>query len=365
MKTAKDSNSPVTLMDIAKYCGVAKSTVSYALRDKPCRISHEMLTRIRKVAVEFGYDAASHHAARVLSMRKTRTRIPNHLMALFLPPYFLAHAYYRRMLEGIMEVATREKFGALLSYDNHFETSGEVLPALAHGDVDGALALCNPHDFRVLETILKSLPGFAGRPITFLMEIRCGYSHVITDDETAAYEAALHLLKLGHRKILHFGEAANAMSMLDRRLNGYLRACDEMQLDPAQILVSAPPTWQDTEDNISMRANRGLLLQQNPPITAIITRNDQMAIAIYKYLYSEGVRVPEDISLIGHDDTQTLSNEIGTNILTTIKLPLEEVGRQAARILIDHITEVRTDQRQIVLPAEFIVRSSTAPPPHG
>ncbi len=102
-------------------------------------------------------------------------------------------------------------------------------------------------------------------------------------------------------------------------------------------------------------------LDRYPEISAVLVPGDYFVAQVREVLEYRGLRIPEDISLIGFDDTDPLLDGTGHNILTTIHLPLEDVGRQAAQLLIDHILGQGTGERQIMLPASLTVRASTAP----
>jgi LacI family transcriptional regulator len=103
-------------------------------------------------------------------------------------------------------------------------------------------------------------------------------------------------------------------------------------------------------------------VRANPQVTAILAPNDPAAVLMHFLLTREGWRVPEDISLVGFDDTEPLYNAEDDNILTTVRMPLEEAGAVAARLLTDRIEGREPHDRQIVLPTELIVRGTTAAP---
>lgn len=103
-------------------------------------------------------------------------------------------------------------------------------------------------------------------------------------------------------------------------------------------------------------------LQAHPEITAFLAPNDASAHLAYDLFSRLGLRVPDDISLVGFDDTEPLYNAEGDNILTTVRLPLEELGRESARLLIARITRSEPEQREIMLPTELVIRGTTTPP---
>jgi LacI family transcriptional regulator len=94
----------------------------------------------------------------------------------------------------------------------------------------------------------------------------------------------------------------------------------------------------------------------------MLAMNDGEVPFIWRWLHDKGLRVPEDISLVGFDDVGSLLNERHENILTTIQVPLEEIGRQATTLLLDMIAGKVTEETHMILPVKLIVRQSTAPP---
>jgi DNA-binding LacI/PurR family transcriptional regulator len=97
-------------------------------------------------------------------------------------------------------------------------------------------------------------------------------------------------------------------------------------------------------------------------VTAVISRQDEQAVHLHNTLVSAGFRVPEDISLVGSDDTHVIIGDAKENILTTVRLPLVEIGREGANLLIHRVLGEEPEDRDVILPVELIVRGSTAPP---
>jgi len=353
-------DKPVTLQDIADRCEVSKVTVSRTLRGQTGKVSAQVAAHIAVVAKELGYDPAANHIARRLSLQKQGLRALNHLIAIFFPLDLFAHDYYVRILRGLIEVLQAEQFGLLMHYSNPLGVQEGLLPLFARGDVDAALVLANPHNFRRTLDHLRAQPQFGSRPIVSLINPHDGTAAVVTDDRNGAYLAVQHLLALGHRHLLHFCDDLTGSTHLQRYM-GYLQAYAEAELNPDRYLhVSA---W-DMGD--FQRAQSQLLLNEAlsryPEVTGILARNDQGAIWIAEFLAERGLRVPEDYSVIGFDDTDQLLNARNENILTTVQLPLHEVGREAARLVIRQLYGRTTADQLISLPVALMVRGTTAPP---
>lgn len=377
-----NNHNVVTLKDIADHCGVTVATVSRALRN-PERHSKATTERILEVAAELGYDPLHHQGARRLALSRFGKRIINHLLAVIFPPYFYRANYFAEIFQGLLDVLTPEGYG-LLTVNIENDTPLKLPPSFSRGDVDGVISLTDAYLMPQTAAQLRNEPFFGQRPVLSLFFATPGCSAVLIDAQGGAYAAAGHLLDQGHRHLLHFcGPETDAeWSPQDwsyQLLLGFQRAFVDRGLDPAQHLhyFSLDTKLRDLAlqavnhpkllalDAIGFSANHPLLrtLRAHPEITGILARNDPAALLIRHLLHQGGLRVPEDISLVGFDDTNPMFNERGQNILTTVRLPLRQIGRRAARLMIRQVNDEKTPQEvQIVLPATLIVRGSTAPP---
>jgi LacI family transcriptional regulator len=343
-----------TLQDIADRCGVARVTVWRALHHDRKRMSAETYERVHAAARELQYDVSLHQAARALVTRRTGKRVPNQVIGLFFPRFY-QDEYFHRIFQAILETLMPQDYG-LLSY--HAGVHARPLPiTIRRGDVDGMIVYeTSPSVARELVDRLRAELHFGDRPIVFLMQDVPGYSAILTDDYTGGYTAAAHLLDLGHRHLLWHQIDHPAH---DRRLDGYRQACQDRGLNPAAVLH--PVVW--TSVMQQNRAAQAALLQAHPEITGLLLPNDGEAVYAYHQVQEMGKRVPEEISLIGYDDTDPLRDRRGRNLLTTVRLPLAEVGRQAAQLMLRQITGEAATPQTITLPVEFITRKTTAPPP--
>jgi len=349
----------VTLSDIADICGVAKATVSYALQGNRKRMSDEVFARIHKTAAEIGYDPAIQHAARRLSWMKQGKVSINHIISLFFPPRGLSLTYFTRIFQGIMTVLTAKRFGLLMNYDNSVMRSGHLLPIFARGEVDGAIVLAEREQFQPILESLRGLQGFGNRPLVSLMAPLPDASSVRTDDHRGACLVAKHLLDLGHRKILFFGRDFDTHFIYGSRRQGVLDAYREAGINPQENLIEMQ--WEQCKLIVSET------IQQRPnvfsEVTAVMAPNDQGAVWILELLADRGLSVPQDISLTGYDDALPVLQGNLNNFLTTVRLPLEEVGCAAARMIIE-LVQMRgeSEPQHNVLPVELVLRKSTAPP---
>ncbi|MHB9133446.1 MAG: LacI family DNA-binding transcriptional regulator [Armatimonadota bacterium] len=353
----------VTLQDIADRCGVHKMTVSRALRGDH-NLRKENIERICAVAAEMGYDPAQHHVARRLAMQKYGQQVTNQVLALFCPPSFARNNYFATMLQGIIDAVTPRKYAVLTlcTGEADIERDGRIVlpPVFSRGDVDGAIVFDNPITFAPMLDYLRASGGFGQRPIVSLMRPLPGCAGVLTDDRQGAYAAAVHLLDIGHRNIIHFCINREEDYQSNERYLGYAQAFQERGLDPEKYLIPADYDYRIApEERHSAAACASL--RAHPAATAILARNDIGAVQIWTRCRREGLRVPQDISLVGFDDAFSICNEYQENILTTVQLPLEEVGRQAAGMIMRQVESAVNPSEQVMLPSSLVLRGTTGP----
>lgn len=350
-----------TIRNIADRCGVNHSTVSRALRNDP-RLSQATIERIRSMASEMGYDPMHYQEARRLISRRYGRPVLSHTLALFFYHRgFSQSNYFNKVLQGILDAVVDEDFEIHTSDVFSGHKLEDALPYVyRRGDIDGALAISQKLWWDPVLKLLRAEPGFGQKPVVGLVEPLEGCAGVYPDNVAAGRMVLSHLLDLGHRRIAMFNiESAATMNVLGLRLQGYRELCAERGISMDDYLTS----WQWIPDDRE-RASERLVsdLKENPDITALIALNDYEAVHMYWALKKGGYRVPEDISLISYDDTDTIMDGTGENLLTTVRLPLYEVGREGTKFLIQRILGQEPMDRDIVLPVDLMVRKSTAPP---
>jgi DNA-binding LacI/PurR family transcriptional regulator len=163
-----------------------------------------------------------------------------------------------------------------------------------------------------------------------------------------------HLFKLGHHRI-GFVEGPRGFSTAIRRKEGFLESCQEKGLEVPEAYLQ-----QGHYNTHGGREAGRALLRQNPRPTAVIAANDAMAYGVYESARELGLRIPQDISIVGFDN-ETAAAEMFPP-LTTIHQPVCEMGEEAAKILLNAITKDKLPAGQKVLDVSLIVRESTAPP---
>jgi len=365
---------PVTMRDIAEQCGVTTATVSLALRQDP-RLSAATIERVQTVATTLGYDRAHNQAARRMVMRRYGRDVINQMVAIFLPRYFYKATYFASLAEGVMDALAEHNFTNVIVYSDTATLDDRPLPPIfTNSEVDGAIIYGNTQVYHKL----RQTSGFHQRPILSMIVPVEGCPIVAVDDEHGAYLAAKHLLELGHRRFLHWYTPDPGVS--GARLTGTQRALREWQLDPDEHLTLA--TWylgslnppfhlalpdgsaDDAAHGFSPDAQHDFLayLRIHPDITAILAPNDATARRVGYLLRREGWKIPDDISLVGYDDCDPMPDEHGHNILTSVHLPLVDVGRHAGYQLIQQIMQGTPLPQRLILPTVLHVRQSTAVP---
>jgi DNA-binding LacI/PurR family transcriptional regulator len=356
-----EADKPIRLKDIAQRCGISAMTVSCALRGNG-RISTETAEHVREVAREMGYDPSRHSDARRL--RANGHTLSNAIGLVFDNAGLSRTNYFTYLFRGVLDGVKNEEFEVVAS-DSTILGQEHPLPIIYRkGDIDGVLAVGTRGDshWQVLYRNLRTDPAFASRPIVGLMEHLDDCSAVHADHSDAGYKVLSHLLDLGHKRIVLTEDYEPAgCSTRQLRSIGYRNAFHERGLDPAECLLSTSWNWAPRLHEERQQDLIGLLTA-HPDATAIVAWNDCVAGVVYTALVRSGIRVPEDISLISYDNTDPIYDASRENMLTGVHTPLAEIGAEGARLLIRRVTGGEQEDRDIVMPVQLIVRSSTAPP---
>jgi DNA-binding LacI/PurR family transcriptional regulator len=374
MTATHASTRPVTLKELATRCGVSVGTVSMALHENP-RVSAATRARVQAMAAELGYDPAQHELARRLVMRRYGQRALTRTIALIFRTDFYKGAYETNIFHGILEEATRQGYTLITAYLNIAPEAGvppALPPMITRGDVDALILTQPPELLAPLLARLRGADGFADRPVVNLIQRAEGCSQILTDDREGMRQAAAHMLALGHRHLLHFFCIPDR-ELEQQRLAGIRQALRDAGLDPDRFLHRLPQPWgwlspadlrQDYAATHDHPGAASVLdyLRAHPEVTALIAQNDASALHAWYTLRKAGLRVPEDYSLIGCDDTDPMLDEHGQNRLTSIRLPLAEIGAAAVQLAIARITGAVAEDDTRMLPTTLIIRGSTAPP---
>jgi LacI family transcriptional regulator len=343
--SAADQLTPrprVTIREIAGLAGVSVATVSRVMngRDDVAPGTRELVQRIVR---ENGYTTS--RTARGLSAGRTG------LIGATVP---LVHpAYFSFILSGAAEALYERDMRLVLCPTQHeHEREVTLLERLMHGTTDGGLLILPQESAEELESLL--LHGYRFVVVDPLLPLNDRIPAVSAAHSAGADHAVKHLLGLGHRRI---GAITGPRGWIatEERLRGYHAA-----LAAAGILAEPELVVESNfEIESGLRAARRLLDLHEPP-TAIFGFNDNVAIGALQAARERGLRVPEDLSVVGFDDVEAA--EIVTPALTTIRQPLAEMGRMAVSLLERLLEGQRIEALHVELRTQLVVRASTAPP---
>jgi alanine racemase len=341
----RNGNDVVTIADIAAKAGVSKTAVSYAF-NAPEKLAAKTVERIHAVAEELSY--SPNPLARSMSTGRTGTLgvlVPQPLEEMLLNPFF------SEFLAGVAVVAGEEGFPLLLVPP----VKGSVEQAISNAAVDGFLTLG-------LETFRPTMHLLERRGLPYVMvdsDPVDGVACVNVDDENGAYAAMAHVLAQGHRRIGILGIRSpqrgrweKYTGTLHRRMTGYVRALAEAGLtvgDPAVRLIECEVSEAGGKHGFER------LLKRGPVPTAIVAMSDLIAIGALEAALARNLHVPGELSFVGFDDIPEVSWVQPP--LTTVRQPMQDKGRTAARLLLDLLMR-GGEPRHIVLETELIIRGS-------
>lgn len=339
-KRRRSPRRPVTIHDVAARAGVSTATVSRTLA-APDLVSEEARSRVLAAIRVTGY--TPNMAARNLRARRS-------MMVLVVVPN-IANAFFAEVLRGIDDELVAHGYGIIIgNLDNLTEREARYVDLVFAGQVDGALLLSGH-----IPAGNGRLMSEAGLPIaTICMEIPGSlFPSVMVDDQKSSRRVAEYLVSLGHRTFGYVSGPKGNRNELGRR-EGFATALAEAGFDPARI-----SSWQgDFMIESGVQAAREFLALPKRP-TAVYAASDSMAISFMKTVMEAGIRVPDDVSVVGFDGIEF--SEFVTPTLTTIQQPRNEIGRTGARILIESLAS-GTRPPSVRLEAPLIIRDSTAPP---
>jgi len=340
---AEAAHARVTIREVADQAGVSIATVSRVLNGRG-DVSPETRELVSRIIQERGYVA--NRNARGLSAG--RTGLVGVLVPLVFPVYFSA------ILSGASEALYEHDLRVLLSPTGH-EHDREVtlIERLAHGLTDGALIVLPEESSEELERLLDA--GYNFVVVDPRLRLNGRIPSVSAAHTSGADQAMRHLLELGHRRIAAITGPSGWVATEDR-LRGYHAALAAAGIlpDPALEVES------DFEIAGGAKAAEELLDLADPP-TAVFAFNDNLAIGAIQAARSRGLRVPEDLSVVGFDDSEHAT--IVSPALTTVRQPLAELGRTAVSLLTRLLERQRFETLHIELGTRLVVRESTGPAP--
>ena len=327
-----------TLEQIARMAGVGRSTVSRVMNNDP-RVRSATRERVLEIVRRENYQL--NFAAR--SLASGRSEVIGAVVPMALPSVF-TDPFFPQFLEGVAAACDAVDALLMLWLALPETEQRKVDKVLGAGPVDGLIIAAHVIDDPLVEALRRGGKQF----VLYGRYPADDVSYVTVDDRVSARNVVSHLLRIGHKRV---GTIAGPQHMFEAqdRLAGYYDALRDFGLPKSPELV-VEGDWSEASGYAAMRR----LLAANAD--AVFAANDSMALAALRALKEQGVRVPEDIALVGFDDIPAAS--AADPPLTTVRQPIRRLGEVAAQTLFELIEEPSGPPRRVILPTELVVRSS-------
>lgn len=328
-----------SLKDLADKLGVSIATVSRALRNSH-EVGEEMTQKVKQLAKELNYRPNPF----AQSLRKEAPRVIGVIV-----PNLVTH-YYAAVLDGIEDYASKLGYSVISSnsHEDH-EREAQALDNFLNMHVEGIIACLaqDTTDYSHFEQLHEM-----GVPLVFFA--RCCledmFSQVVGNGDVAAQEATQHMIETGSRRVAFIG-GPNHLDMVRRRKHGYLEALRENRIPIDRDLVVCDKIDFDVARNATLR----LLEGENPP-DAILAFNDIITYAAFDAIKSKGLRIPDDVAIIGFTDGDTAA--FVTPRLTAIMDQAHVQGTKACQLLMKSINGDEKIYKEVV-PMILKIRESS------
>lgn len=329
----------VTIKDIAEKANVSVATVSRVINNKSKGVGEDTRKRILELVEQYHYQPSA--VARGLVTKKSK------IIGLIIPD--ITNPFYPKLAKGVEDVAHERGYNIILCDGNNSEEKeANYLDFLNEHYVSGII-YNNFHN--ISETTLnKILKG--SLPLVFIdskIDVP-GCKCVYIDNQKAMYDLIQYLIDIGHRRIGFIAGPLGSYST-DERYKGYLKALEDNQI-PLDEDLMVQGDYVLTEGYNAM----GRLLDRNVDMTVVACCNDLMAIGALEKLEEQGIKVPDELSLVGFDNIDM--TRLVRPKLSTVAQPIYEMGREAAQMIINTIEGISKIKRDKVFQPEFIIRDS-------
>ena len=330
---------------VAEKAGVSPTTVSHALSGKR-KVSSEAKARVLAAMSQLDY--VPRRSAQNLALGVTR------ILALVVPD--IGNGYFAELAKGVEHAAADRGYNIVLCTTG-FDHAREVqyLEMINSRAVDGIVYAAGVYVTGAPPTDMELRGLLNGMPLVFVDEEIEGtqFTAVVSDNETGGRLAAEHLLELGHQTALVISVAGNPVSSV-RRNRGFLEVWTAAG---GQVVHNNGGNF--TEHSGRIIAEEHLSELASGEVTAVFAHNDLMALGLINALRAQGIRVPEDVSVIGFDDMPAARYSYPA--LTTIRQDAIALGTMATATIIDSLESKRSmDGQQVLIPVELVARDSTS-----
>ncbi|RRN73893.1 LacI family DNA-binding transcriptional regulator [Peribacillus simplex] len=326
------------LSEVAKLCNVSKTTVSRVLNNHPY-VSKEKREQILKVIKELDYVPSS--LARNFRTNKTKT------IAILVPRF--DHPFFAQLIKGVSLAALENDYKVLI-FQTFYDSKNEldVMERLKNREVDGVILGALENEWNLIEPYLTYGPILLCNEYHYSAPIPIiGY-----DELEATYKAVDHLIKKGHKKIGFCYDTSYSQAQSQRK-EGFLKALADNNLLHNEDWIFGHGF--NIEDGFRI-CDEIFKLKEKP--TALFTGNDQVAAGIIKRATALDYKIPEYLAIVGYDNQSIC--QVTTPTITTIDIPIMELGQRSAIELIKYLNNDLELKRDVIkLPAKLKIREST------
>jgi LacI family transcriptional regulator len=334
-----------TIRDVAKRAGVSIATVSFVLNKRQGQaISDTVTERVWRAARQLNYRPNASAAG--LARRRTR----NLALVFYREPNMISNGFYSFVIQGAVAAAMEAEYNLLFSYVHERYRSHADLPrVIRESNTEGVLLIREVHPRMIADIQALGLPVVAIDQYPRVTAV----DTLEIDNRTGGALAARHLLELGHGRVAVLG-AARERPSIAARASGFLEEFES---------VRPRPGWIDCgEYNIEGGYSRAReLLSGQWRLTGLFCANDEIATGVLWAAHELGVRVPEELSVVGFDDIAM--SQFVQPPLTTVRMNKRDLGTRAVQRLLELIEGKSNGTRSELIPVELVARSSTARAP--
>lgn len=337
-----------TIYEIARQCGVSAATVSLVMNSKP-GVSSATRDLILKTARQLGYAEKGGAALKIKQLNTLGILVKTDLTGGQLPP---ANPFYSKVMTGVdlacQDLGVNLLFSMLPVDEDNRPT--KLPPLLVNSMADGLLMVG-----AFLDETVSSVLRARQVPVVLVdgYSDTESYDMVVSDNFRAVYQSVEYLLGLGHRQIGFVGGSAKSYPSLRERRNGYLRALKENGVSET-YLADCNIVNSHGDDEAAG------LLARNPQITALIGVNDDVALGCIRAARRLGLRVPDDLSVVGYDDTDLAAR--ASPPLTTMRVDTVAMGQGAVHLMLLRMRQPEAARSTLSVHPTLVVRESTAAP---
>lgn len=333
----------VSIKDIARTAGVSTALVSYVInnKEKEARVGKEIAKKIRQIAKELNYQP--NQLAKSLKSGKSNT------IGLIVAD--ISNPFFANMARAIEDEAKKNDYTVIFgSSDESPAKLRDLINVLVNRQVDGfIIAPAEDSELQILQLEKQHIPlVLIDR---YFPDIDTSY--VVTDNYQASYNAVVHLIKTGYKKIGMLAYKSRLVHMEERK-RGYMEALKDYNLLTKDSLIKEI-SFNNIQEDIEKKIKE--LLCNKPPIDAVFFATNTLAISGLKFLDRQNYKIPDDLAVVCFDEGDAF--DFFYSPLTFINQPLVEVGKEAVRILVDQINNTNSSKRRLFINSELIVRKSS------